>query len=129
MCEVGSQAVAQEYARKGTVVRAMLQMDMTAWYATFVLVPQLPLILKARRVKAGTKPTFGVITDFVDPEFTQFIRQLIEAYGQCLLRALRVVDPDSLLPAAEIGWTDTKCGYACSDHVRRFFSSKNAADL
>ncbi|KAK4702924.1 bacterial leucyl aminopeptidase, partial [Phenoliferia sp. Uapishka_3] len=77
---LGSQAVAQSYAAAGKKVRAMLQMDMTAW------------------VKAGTTPTVGIITDFVDPDFTELIRKVVGEY-------------------AEIGYTDTKCGYACSDHA------------
>ena len=69
-------------------------------------------------VKAGTTPTgslipafalsscsfspsqrtVGIITDFVDPDFTEMIRKVVVEY-------------------AEIGFTDTKCGYACSDHA------------
>ncbi|GAA5917055.1 hypothetical protein JCM6882_001913 [Rhodosporidiobolus microsporus] len=77
---LGSQAVAQEYAKRGVKVKAMQQNDMTAW------------------VKLGTEPTIGLIRDFVDPELTDFIAKIIEEY-------------------ATIGWTSTKCGYACSDHA------------
>lgn len=78
---LGSQAVAQDYQRRGVVVRSFLQQDMTSW------------------VKKGTKPVFGVIRDFVDPELSEFIIKVIGEY-------------------AEIDAVDTKCGYACSDHVR-----------
>lgn len=77
---LGSQAIAQDYARRSIAVRSMLQMDMTSW------------------VKTGTKPVMGVITDFVDPALTDFIRLVIGEY-------------------AEIDAVDTKCGYACSDHA------------
>ncbi|GAA5828777.1 hypothetical protein JCM11251_005871 [Rhodosporidiobolus azoricus] len=77
---LGSQAVAQEYAKRGVKVRAMQQNDMTAW------------------VKLGTKPTIGLIHDFVDPDLTSFLAKIIEEY-------------------ATIGWTKTVCGYACSDHA------------
>lgn len=61
---LGSQAVAQAYATAGKQVRSMLQMDMTAW------------------VKAGTEPVVGIITDFVSPEFTEFIRSIVGEYAQ-----------------------------------------------
>ncbi|GAA6001494.1 hypothetical protein JCM10207_006694 [Rhodosporidiobolus poonsookiae] len=77
---LGSQAVAQDYARRGVKVHAALQNDMTAW------------------VKAGTEPTIGLIRDFVDPDFVELVAKLIDEY-------------------ATIGRTDTKCGYACSDHA------------
>jgi len=47
----------------------------------------------------SNSPTFGVVTDFTNAQLTTFIRQLINAY---------------------IGsgrWTNTACGYACSDHA------------
>lgn len=49
-------------------------------------------------VKTGTKPTVGIITDFTDEGFTEMIRKVVGEY-------------------ADIGFTDTKCGYACSDHA------------
>ncbi|GAA5918121.1 hypothetical protein JCM5296_005235, partial [Sporobolomyces johnsonii] len=76
---LGSKAVAQAYAREGRKVRAMLQMDMTAW------------------VKQGTKPTVGLIQDYVSAEFTDYLGTIINEYS-------------------EIGFTPTTCGYACSDH-------------
>ncbi|ORY56546.1 hypothetical protein BCR35DRAFT_284118 [Leucosporidium creatinivorum] len=77
---LGSQAVAQSYAKEGKKVRSMLQMDMTSV------------------VKEGTKPTIGLIRDFVDPEWTEHVALIIDEYS-------------------EIGYTDTECGYACSDHA------------
>ncbi|GAA5920622.1 hypothetical protein JCM1841_001481 [Sporobolomyces salmonicolor] len=76
---LGSKAIAQAYAREARKVRAMLQMDMTAW------------------VKEGTKPTVGLIQDYVSAEFTDYLGSIINEYS-------------------EIGFTPTTCGYACSDH-------------
>jgi len=77
---LGSQEVARAYRHNNTPVSAMLQLDMTAF------------------VKKGTVPTVGLVTDFVDPGLTQYLRLLIDEY-------------------LAIGWTNTKCGYACSDHA------------
>jgi bacterial leucyl aminopeptidase len=75
---LGSQAVAQSYAKEGKKVRAMLQCDMSAV------------------VKPGTKPTIGLIRDFVDPEWTEHLALIIDEYS-------------------EIGFSDTQCGYvSCS---------------
>ncbi|RHZ81334.1 hypothetical protein Glove_121g65 [Diversispora epigaea] len=47
----------------------------------------------------GKKPeSVGIIVDFVDPDLTLFLRKLVTTY-------------------ATIPSTDTKCGYACSDHA------------
>lgn len=59
---LGSQAVAKAYEEKGVKVRAMLQMDMTAW------------------VKAGTVESVGVIQDFVDPALTDFVEACVTEY-------------------------------------------------
>ncbi|MBW0469888.1 hypothetical protein O181_009603 [Austropuccinia psidii MF-1] len=77
---LGSQQVARAYRDAGRTVTGMVQFDMTAY------------------VKAGTTPTIGLITDFVDPSLTQYLRLLIDEY-------------------LSVGWTNTRCGYACSDHA------------
>ncbi|GAA6062737.1 hypothetical protein JCM10212_005940 [Sporobolomyces blumeae] len=77
---LGSKAIAQDYQTRGIKVKAYHQNDMTAW------------------VKQGTKPTIGLIQDFVDPAFTTYLGKVIDEYST-------------------IGWTATKCGYACSDHA------------
>jgi len=59
---LGSQAVAKAYEDKGIKVKAMLQMDMTAW------------------VKAGTTESVGIIQDFVDPDLTGFLEELVGEY-------------------------------------------------
>jgi leucyl aminopeptidase len=81
---LGSQAIFSDYEKKGRDVKAMLQQDMTGFIQ--------------RTIDAGKPESVGVITDFVDPGLTVFIKKVIEAY-------------------AEIPWVETKCGYACSDHA------------
>lgn len=76
----------------------MLQMDMTAWCAVLQVCKRFDTDSAfAHRVKAGTEPTIGIITDFVDPDFTDLIRKVVGEY-------------------AEIGFTDTKVrvsSFAC----------------
>ncbi|KAI9355719.1 hypothetical protein DFJ73DRAFT_824837 [Zopfochytrium polystomum] len=48
---------------------------------------------------APDKPeTIAIVTDFVDAKLTDFLKVLIEAYS-------------------DVKWTQTKCGYTCSDHA------------
>ncbi|CAG8556130.1 14331_t:CDS:2 [Ambispora leptoticha] len=59
---LGSQAIAQDYAKEKKDVVAMLQNDMTGY--------------------VGNKPeTFGVIVDYVDSDLTIFVKSLIEEYA------------------------------------------------
>ena len=60
---LGSQAIFSEYSRQGRDVRAMLQQDMTGYVA--------------RTLAAGEPESVGVITDFVDPGLTEFIKEVI----------------------------------------------------
>ncbi|KAK4628912.1 Leucine aminopeptidase 1 [Fulvia fulva] len=81
---LGSQAIFQSYQKEGRDVKAMLQQDMTGYtHGT---------------VEAGEPESVGVITDFVDPGLTEFIKQVVTTY-------------------CEIPYIETKCGYACSDHA------------
>ncbi|RPD61930.1 peptidase [Lentinus tigrinus ALCF2SS1-7] len=77
---LGSQAVARSYESRNVNVVAMSQYDMTAF------------------VKRGTREQVGIITDFTDPDLTQFNKDLVDLY-------------------LDIPWVDTQCGYACSDHA------------
>ncbi|KAI0712920.1 peptidase [Cerioporus squamosus] len=78
---LGSQAVARSYEERDVNVVGMSQFDMTAW------------------IKRGTKEHVGIVADdFVDPDLTQFNRDLVDLY-------------------LDIPWVDTKCGFACSDHA------------
>ncbi|TFK43342.1 peptidase [Crucibulum laeve] len=49
-------------------------------------------------VKRGTREEVGIIVDFVDDDLTKFNKELVDAY-------------------LDIPYTETKCGYACSDHA------------
>jgi bacterial leucyl aminopeptidase len=81
---LGSQAIFSDYEKKGRVIKSMLQQDMTGFIQ--------------RTLDAGKPESVGVITDYVDPGLTAFIKKVIEAY-------------------CTIPWVETKCGYACSDHA------------
>ncbi|KAF8457774.1 hypothetical protein BGX38DRAFT_1085978 [Terfezia claveryi] len=81
---LGSQAIFSRYERDGRDVVAMLQQDMTGFVR--------------RTLDAGKTESVGVITDFVDPGLTEFIKKVIDEY-------------------CDIPWVETKCGYACSDHA------------
>ena len=60
---LGSQAIFSEYSRQKRDVRAMLQQDMTGYVA--------------KTLAAGEPESVGVITDFVDPGLTDFIKEVI----------------------------------------------------
>ncbi|KAF2002304.1 leucine aminopeptidase 1 [Amniculicola lignicola CBS 123094] len=81
---LGSQAIFQSYQKEGRDVKAMLQQDMTGYVQ--------------KTLDAGEPESVGVITDFVDPGLTEFIKEVITEY-------------------CEIPYILTKCGYACSDHA------------
>lgn len=81
---LGSQAIFQSYEKAGRDVKAMLQQDMTGYIS--------------KTIEAGQPESVGVITDFVSPALTDFVKVVIETYCQ-------------------IPWVETKCGYACSDHA------------
>ncbi|TVY50197.1 Leucine aminopeptidase 1 [Lachnellula cervina] len=81
---LGSQAIFSQYEKTGRDIKAMLQQDMTGYVQG--------------TLDAGKKESVGVITDFVDPALTTFIKTVITEY-------------------CDIPYTETKCGYACSDHA------------
>jgi leucyl aminopeptidase len=81
---LGSQAIFQSYEKEGKEVKAMLQQDMTGYVQ--------------KTIDAGEPESVGVITDFVDPGLTEFIKEIITVY-------------------CDIPYILTKCGYACSDHA------------
>lgn len=60
---LGSQAIFSEYEKTGRNVRAMLQQDMTGYVQG--------------TLDAGKEESVGVITDFVDPALTEFIKKVI----------------------------------------------------
>ncbi|KAK6341787.1 Leucine aminopeptidase 1 [Orbilia blumenaviensis] len=81
---LGSQAIFNHYQREGYQVGAMLQQDMTGFVR--------------KTLDAGQPESVGVITDYVDPGLTAFIKKVISTY-------------------CDIPYVETKCGYACSDHA------------
>jgi len=81
---LGSQAIFQSYEKEGRDVKAMLQQDMTGYVQ--------------KTIDAGEPESVGVITDYVDPGLTEFIKKVITEY-------------------CDIPFILTKCGYACSDHA------------
>ena len=81
---LGSQAIFSSYEKEGRDVKAMLQQDMTGYVQ--------------KTLDAGEPESVGVITDYVDPGLTTFIKEVITAY-------------------CDIPYVETKCGYACSDHA------------
>lgn len=80
----GSQDIFNTYAENKVNVKAMLQQDMTGYSAGS----------KAH----GGKDALGVITDYVDPALTAFIKLVVDGY-------------------CDIDYVETQCGYACSDHA------------
>ena len=60
---LGSQAIFSAYEKEGRDVKAMLQQDMTGYVA--------------KTLEAGEKESVGVITDYVDPGLTEFIKEVI----------------------------------------------------
>lgn len=112
---LGSSAVARSYSDAGKKVKGVFHMDVVAF------------------VKKGTERRIGVISDNVDEGLTALMRRLIGEFGECLLlggcsaaagrwewerRGGRGKKLIRMALTAEIPAVDTKCGYACSDHVR-----------
>ncbi|KAI9821159.1 MAG: Leucine aminopeptidase 1 [Pycnora praestabilis] len=81
---LGSQAIFLAYEKKSRDVKAMLQQDMTGYIQ--------------KTLDAGEQERVGVITDYVDPGLTEFIKKVIIEY-------------------CDIPYVLTRCGYACSDHA------------
>jgi len=81
---LGSQAIFSEYRKNERDVVAMFHQDMTGYVS--------------KTIEAGKPESVGVITDFVDPPLTAFIKEVITTY-------------------CDVPYVETKCGYACSDHA------------
>lgn len=75
---LGSQDIAQRYRTQGRKVMGVMQFDMTFY--------------------PGAGKQIGVISDYVNPQLTDFMIKLIETY-------------------VKLPWTRTQCGYECSDHA------------
>lgn len=100
---LGSQAIFSDYEKNGRDVAAMLQQDMTGFVQ--------------ETIDAGEPESVGVVTDFVDPALTAFIKKVIEEVSALLdrhrIRCSRLISRKY----CDIPWVETKCGYACSDHA------------
>lgn len=68
---LGSQAIFSEYEKTGRDVKAMLQQDMTGFVQG--------------TLDAGKKESVGVITDFVDPGLTDFIKKIVTEVSHSLV--------------------------------------------
>jgi leucyl aminopeptidase len=74
---LGSQAIFSEYERTGRDVKAMLQQDMTGFVQG--------------TLDAGKKESVGVITDFVDPALTEFIKKIVTVVSHSFLTIQRTL--------------------------------------
>lgn len=70
---LGSQAIFSAYEKEGRDVKAMLQQDMTGYVK--------------KTLDAGEPESVGVITDFVDPGLTEFIKKVVTTVGSIEQRA------------------------------------------
>jgi leucyl aminopeptidase len=75
---LGSQAIFSEYEKTGRDVKAMLQQDMTGFVQG--------------TLDAGKEEAVGVITDFVDPALTDFIKKIVTTVSRSRNLALRITD-------------------------------------
>ncbi|KAH3682574.1 hypothetical protein WICPIJ_006449 [Wickerhamomyces pijperi] len=80
---LGSMDIFRAYNEEGKKVVAMLQQDMTGYIQ--------------KTLDNAVEEHVGVITDFVSPQLTQFVKLIIDSY-------------------LAIPYHETECGYACSDH-------------
>lgn len=78
---LGSAAIANAYAKKGTSVRGMLQLG--KYSSQFKSSPNsMPHLDMTGYVKPGTSPVVGFITDHVDTALTTFTKTLVITYRQ-----------------------------------------------
>ena len=81
---LGSQAIFQSYEKTGRDIKAMLQQDMTGYVQG--------------TLDAGKPESVGVITDFVDPALTTFIKEVVTEVWllHFLIMILTDVDENSI---------------------------------
>lgn len=65
---LGSQAIFSAYEKQHRDIKAMLQQDMTGY--------------TQKTLEAGEPESVGVITDFVDPGLTEFIKKVVDQVGE-----------------------------------------------
>ncbi|BDD54927.1 Leucine aminopeptidase 1 [Monascus purpureus] len=81
---LGSQSIFSQYSSDGRDIKAMLQQDMTGY--------------SQGTLDAGLPESVAVITDYVDPGLTAFIKEVITTY-------------------CDVPYVESQCGYACSDNA------------
>lgn len=79
---LGSQDIANQYAAQGVAVAGMLMFDQTSW--------------------KGKNDVIGILTDYVDPELTNFLRKIVKEYSKKQMMEI-------------------KCGRPCTDSVSSLF--------
>ena len=92
---LGSQAIFSAYEKEGRDVKAMLQQDMTGYVQ--------------KTLDNGEPESVGVITDFVDPGLTEFVKEVVTEVRPPCLCSLHLTDIDQY---CGIPYVLTKCGYA-----------------
>lgn len=109
---LGSQAIFSAYEKENRDVKAMLQQDMTGYVQ--------------KTLDAGEPESVGVITDFVSPGLTDFIKKIITEVRAYWPNFWNSITTDRRFKYCDIPYVLTKCGYACSDHgkVSCFVHSK-----
>ena len=90
---LGSQAIFSAYEKQGRDVKAMLQQDMTGYVQ--------------KTVDAGEPVSVGVITDYVNPALTEFIKEVI---GEVRLDKQQTIPFADLMPVLRYS--------VCLDEVR-----------
>ena len=98
---LGSQAIFLDYEKTGRDIKAMLQQDMTGY--------------TQGTLDAGQPESVGVITDFVDPGLTEFIKEVVTEVRRAVIEMHRPLLTSQQY--CDIPYVLTKCGYACSDHA------------
>ena len=98
---LGSQAIFSAYEKQGRDIKAMLQQDMTGY--------------THRTIEAGEPESVGVITDFVDPALTDFIKEIITVYCTIPYVLTKCMHGHILLLMSKL--IMSLGGYACSDHA------------
>ena len=80
---LGSQAIFSAYEKQGRDIKAMLQQDMTGY--------------THKTIQAGEPESVGVITDYVDPGLTDFIKEVIETVSGYTLDSEDTSSPSLVL--------------------------------
>ncbi|KAL9015311.1 MAG: hypothetical protein Q9173_000109 [Seirophora scorigena] len=91
---LGSQAIFSAYEKSGRDVKAMLQQDMTGYIH--------------KTLEAGEKESVGVITDFVNAELTEFIKEVVIEVGHHHASASKAGYPSAFVIESDFKYSDNK---------------------